>query len=80
MKRIIHSSLKEGSRVKVVSNHLWMPDRYGTIKRLEARRGNCLVVKFDVDELGVWHDEDGDPVLRLGEDDLILIEQGRLAA
>jgi hypothetical protein len=52
-----------------------MPERCGTIKRVENRIGNRFLVKFDSDELGMWHDEDGDPILRLGEDDLILIEE-----
>ena len=47
----------------------------GTIKQVENRIGNRFLVKFDSDELGMWHDEDGDPILRLGEDDLILIEE-----
>ncbi len=58
-----------------------MPERDGTIKHVENRIGNRFLVKFDSDELGMWHDEDGDPVLRLGEDDLVFIEEGvRLAA
>ena len=52
-----------------------MPDRCATIKQVEYRIGNRFIVKFDRDELGLWHDEDGDPVLRLGEDDLVLIEE-----
>lgn len=59
----------------VVGSHLWSPERCGTVKRVENRMGNRLLVKFDRDELGLWHDEDGDPVLRLGERDLILIEE-----
>jgi len=52
-----------------------MPDREGIIKLVEKRIGNRFLVKFDKDELGMWHDEDGDPVLRLGEADLVLIEE-----
>jgi len=52
-----------------------MPDRDGTIKQVENRVGNRFLVKFDRDELGMWHDEDGDPVLRLGDDDLLFIEE-----
>ncbi len=59
----------------VVSTHPWMPERSGIIKQVEKRIGNRLLVKFDADELGMWHDEHGDPVLRLGEKDLIFIEE-----
>lgn len=73
--------LKIGDRVRVVSIHRWLPERNGTIKEVENRIGNRFLVKFDKDELGMWHDEDGAPMLRLGEDDLIFIEEGlRLAA
>lgn len=71
-----HRSFKKGDQVRVVSIHQWMPDREGVIKRVESRIGNRLIVKFDRDELGMWHDEDGDPVLRLGVDDLVFIEEG----
>ncbi len=64
-------NLKKGDRVKVVGAHQWMPERCGTIKQVEDRRGNRFLVRFDRDELGMWHDEDGDPVLRLGEKDLV---------
>lgn len=66
---------REGDRVRIVSSRLWMPDRNGTIKRVENRIGNRLLMKFDRDELGLWHDQDEDPVLRLGEGDLIFIEE-----
>lgn len=59
-----------GDHVRTVSNHTWMPERDGVIKKIEQRVGNRYIVKFDSDELGMWHDEDGDPVLRLGERDL----------
>lgn len=75
MVRTMQRSLKKGDRVMVVGSHLWSPERCGTVKRVENRIGNRLLVKFDRDELGLWHDEDGDPVLRLGERDLILIEE-----
>ena len=55
-------TLKKGDRVRVAANHRWLPDRYGTIKQVDNRKGNCFLVKFDRDELGMWHDEDGDPV------------------
>ena len=67
-------SLRKGDRVRVDRNHQCMPERYGTIKQVENRVENCFLVKFDRDELGMWHDEDGDPVLRLGEKDLVLIQ------
>ncbi len=73
--------LGKGDRVRVVNIHRWMPERCGTIKQIEYRIGNRFLVKFDRSELGMWHDEDGDPVLRLGEADLILLEEDlRLAA
>lgn len=72
--KILHT-LKTGDRVKLVGSHPWMPERYGTIKHIEYRIGNRFIVKFDTDELGLWHDEDGDPALRLGENDLILVEK-----
>ena len=73
--------LKQGDRVRIVEIHRWMPARTGTIKETENRIGNRFLVKFDRDELGMWHDEDGDPVLRLGEADLVLLEEDlRLAA
>lgn len=68
-------SLKKGDRVRVVSIHRWLPERYGIIKQVENRRGNRFLVRFDRDELGMWHDEDRDPVLRLGERDLVLVEE-----
>ncbi len=68
-------SLKIGDRVRVVSIHQWLPDREGTIKQVEKRIGNRFLVKFDRDELGMWHDKDGDPVLRLGEGDLVLNDE-----
>lgn len=67
-------NLKKGDRVKVAGEHQWMPERYGTIKQIQNRTGNRYLVKFDLDELGMWHDEDGEPVLRLGDGDLILVE------
>jgi len=66
---------REGDRVRIVSSHLWMPGRNGTIKRVENGTGNRLLMRFDRDELGLWHDQDGDPVLRLREGDLIFIEE-----
>jgi hypothetical protein len=66
--------LKNGDRVRVVSMHQWVPERSGTIKQVENRVGNRFLVKFDSEELGMWRDEDGDPVLRLGERDLVLVE------
>ena len=66
--------LKKGDRVRVVGIHPWMPDRYGTIKHVDNRIGNRYLVKFDRDELGMWHDKDGHPVLRLGEKDLVRVE------
>lgn len=81
MIKILDRVLKVGDRVRVVSPHRWMPDRDGTIKQVENRLGNRFIVRFDRDELGLWHDEDGDPVLRLGEEDLVFIDEGlRLAA
>jgi nuclear transport factor 2 (NTF2) superfamily protein len=74
--RITERVLKIGNRVRVVSYHRWLPEREGIIKRVENRIGNRFLVKFDRDELGMWHDEDGDPMLRLGEDDLVFIEEG----
>jgi len=60
----------------VVPNHRWLPERCGTIKRVENRIGNRFIVKFDTEELGMWHDDNGDPVLLLGENDLIFIGGG----
>ena len=74
MAKTFKHNLTIGSRVIVTDSHQWMPGRFGIIKRVEHRIGNRFVVKFDSDELGVWHDEDGDPVLRLGDADLIPIE------
>ena len=67
-------NLKIGDQVRVVGIHPWMPYRYGTIKQVEDRIGNRYLVKFHKDELGMWHDEDGDPVLRLGDKDLVLVK------
>lgn len=75
MVRTIQYSLKKGDRVRVVSIHSWMPERCGTIKQVENRIGNRFPVKFNSDKLSMWHDEDGDPILRLGEDDLVLVEE-----
>jgi hypothetical protein len=57
-----------------------MPGRCGTIKQVENRLGNCFLVRFDRDELGLWHDADGDPVLRLGGRDLVLVEEKTILA
>jgi hypothetical protein len=67
-------ALKIGDRVRVAGAHRWLPDRCGTVKQVKTRVGNRFVVRFDADEFGVWHDEDGDPVLSLGEKDLVLID------
>ncbi len=72
----IKRGLKKEDRVCVVGFHPWMPGRCGTIKQIEYRIGNRFLVKFESDELGMWHDEDGDPVLRLGEKDLVLVDDG----
>jgi len=61
---------KVGERVRVMQNHRWMKSKEGTIKEIESRVGNNIIVKFDEDLLGVYHDKDGDPVLRLSEVDL----------
>ena len=37
-------------------------------------------IGFDQDELGVWHDEDGDPVLLLSAKDLLPSEAKALVA
>jgi hypothetical protein len=74
---IVERTLKKGNRVRVAANHRWLPDRYGTIKQVDNRKRNWFLVKFDRDELGMWHDEDGDPVLRLGETDLVSVDVAR---
>ena len=66
--------LQIGDRVRVASIHRWLPDRCGTIKQLKHKKGTRFLVRFDADELGLWHDEDGEPVLSLGEGDLVLLE------
>jgi hypothetical protein len=68
---------KKETAFRVAANHRWLPDRYGTIKQVDNRKGNCFLVKFDRDELGMWHDEDEDPVLRLGETDLVFVDVAR---
>ena len=67
-------NLKKGDRVKVTGEHQWMPERHGTIKQIQNRTGNRYLIKFEIYEVGMWHDDDGDPVLRLGDGDLILVE------
>jgi hypothetical protein len=68
-------TFKKGDRVKVIANHRWLPQRSGTIKQVvDNGKRNCFLVKFDSDELGMWHDEDGDPVLRLEERDLVFVK------
>jgi hypothetical protein len=79
MPKTLKHNLTIGSRVVVTDTHQWMPGRFGIIKRVENRIGNRFLVKFDSDERGVWHDEDGDPVLRLGDGDLIPIGDGYFA-
>ena len=61
---------KVGERVRVMQNHRWIKGKEGIIKEIETRVGNNIIVKFDEDLLGMYHDEDGDPVLRLSEIDL----------
>jgi hypothetical protein len=56
-----------------------MANRYGIIKAVEPESSRFLV-KFERDELRTWHDEDGDPVLLLGDRDLILVEESGIAA
>jgi hypothetical protein len=69
--------LKRGGRVMVVFSHRSMPGRFGTVKEIQDRIGNRFLVKFDRDELGMWHDGDGEPVLRLGGNDLVLVEENQ---
>jgi hypothetical protein len=69
--------LRKGHRVRVVGHHPWMAHRDGSIKDVLNRSGNRFIVKFDRDELGTWHDQDGDPVLQLGEHDLLVVEETR---
>lgn len=80
MLRTVGHSLRNGDRVRVTATHRWMPERCGSIKQVENRVGNRFIVKFDTDELGMWHDEDGEPVLRLGEDDLVFVERPLILA
>ena len=77
MGRKVQHDLKEGDRVTVVATHRRMPGRYGIVKKVQVRVGNRFLVQFEPDELGVWHGEDGEPVLRLGEDDLVLVEESQ---
>jgi hypothetical protein len=67
--------LQIGDRVRVASIHRWMPDRCGTIKQVRHKNDTRFLVKFDADELGLWHDDDGEPVLSLGDRDLVLLEE-----
>jgi hypothetical protein len=67
-------SLQVGDRVKVAAIHRWMADRRGTIKQVRHKKETRFLVRFDADELGLWHDDDGEPVLSLGDRDLVLIE------
>ena len=67
-------TMRIGDRVRVTTVHRWVPDREGTIKQVKRRLGIRFLVRFDADELGLWHDDDGDPVLTLGEKDLVLLE------
>lgn len=71
----MRQTFEKGYRLRVVGHHPWMPHRAGSIKDVLNKGGNRLIVRFDQDELGTWHDEDGDPVLQLGEQDLLVIEQ-----
>jgi hypothetical protein len=71
-------SFRKGQRVRVVGHHPWMANRYGIIKDVEPGSSRFLV-KFE-GELRTWHDEDGDPVLLLGDRDLILAEESGMAA
>lgn len=68
-------SLQIGDRVQVARIHRWMPDRRGTIKQIKHKKDTRFIVKFDADELGLWHDDDGEPVLSLGDRDLVLLEE-----
>ena len=72
----MRDNFTKGDRVRVAIRHPWMPGRYGTIKEVQDRTGNRYLIKFDSFEIGMWHDEDKDPVLRLGDGDLVLIERG----
>jgi nuclear transport factor 2 (NTF2) superfamily protein len=60
-------ALQKGDRVQVVGHHPWMANRYGVVKNIEASAGNRFLVKFNHDESGTWHDDDGVAVLLLGE-------------
>jgi len=60
-----------GDRVRVSQTHRWMRGESGVIKDIEISFGeNNIIVKFDRDLLGMYHDDDGDAVLRLTEIDL----------
>ncbi len=72
---ILGRSLTTGERVRVKTSHPWMPDRQGVIKCVHNKMGNRFIVRFEGYELGMWHDEDGDPVLQLGEKDLVLMHE-----
>ena len=76
----MQQTFEKGYRVRVVGHHPWMPHRAGSIKDVLNKAGNRLIVRFDQDELGTWHDEDGDPVLQLGEHDLLVIEKRSVVA
>jgi hypothetical protein len=65
-------NFKKGHRVRVAGHHPWMANRDGVIKQVDYTRGSRFLVKFDRDESRTWHDEDGDPVLLLGDRDLVL--------
>jgi len=49
----------------------------GPSSKLITGKRNWFLVKFDRDELGMWHDEDGDRLLRLGETDLVSVDVAR---
>jgi hypothetical protein len=70
---------KEGDRV-VVGDQWHMANRHDVIKETHRTTGNRLLVGFDQDELGVWHDEDGDPVFLVSAKDLLPSEAQALVA
>ena len=69
------SELKVGDRVQITGTHRHNPGCKGVVVLMEPRAGNRFTIELDYDPGNVWHDITGNPCLRLGQTDLVLLDK-----
>ena len=69
------TEFKVNDRVQIVGTHRYNPGCVGTIVLVESRIGNRFTVELNSDPSNVWHNDEGKPCLRLGQVDLVLLEE-----